>query len=186
MAVGARMWENKMFMEDQMVAWENKTPVQQTWQNLQDYFMEKWLEQRQYSQATAKQSRFKDAALAAQELTAAEEEGKTTAMMFTLLQEQHKTQLEAMATANKQAMDAMLECMKALITGQGKAVDKPTATVPNSNSGQAPNTANSKKKVCTNCRKLVFHKPQTCYELESNASKRYPGWKLSKVASVTV
>jgi hypothetical protein len=91
-----------------------------------------------------------------------------------------------MVAANKQAMDAMWECMNALIAGQGKAVDKPTATVPNSNTGQASNTANHKKKVCTNCGKLVSNKLQTCYKLESNASKRYPGWKSSKVASVTV
>ncbi len=89
MAAGTRMWESKMFTKDKMVAWENKTPTQQTWQNLQDYFAKKWLEQRQYSQAIVKQSRFKDAALAAQELAAAEEEGKTTAMMIALLQ-QHK------------------------------------------------------------------------------------------------
>jgi hypothetical protein len=107
-------------------------------------------------------------------------------MMVALLQEQHKAQLKAMAAANKQAMDAMLECMNALITGQGKVADKPTATVPTSNTSQAPNTANHKKKVSTNCGKLVFHKLQTCYELKSNASKRYPGWKLSKVASATV
>jgi hypothetical protein len=31
MAVGTKMWESKMFTEGQMVAWENKTPVQQTW-----------------------------------------------------------------------------------------------------------------------------------------------------------
>ncbi len=148
-----------MFTKDQLVAWENKTPVQQTWQNLQDYFTEKWLEQRQYSQATAKQLRFKDAALTAQELAAAEVEGKTTAMMFSLLQEQHKAQLEAMAAANKQAMDAMLERMNGLIAGQGKVADKPTATVPNSNPGNTPNTANRKKQVCTNCGKLVFNKP---------------------------
>jgi hypothetical protein len=160
MAAGVRMWESEMFTEDQMVAWENKTPVQQTWQNLQDYFTEKWLEQRQYLQATAKQLRFKDAALTSQELAAAEAEGKTTAMMFVLLQEQHKAQLEAMGAANKQGMDAMLECMNALIAGQGKAADKPTATVPNSNQGNAPNTANRKKKYAqtaeslfsTNCR----------------------------------
>ena len=30
MAAGARMWENKMFTEDQMVAWENKLVVDQT------------------------------------------------------------------------------------------------------------------------------------------------------------
>jgi hypothetical protein len=109
-------------------------------------------------------------------------------MMFALLQEQHKAQLKATAVANKPAMDTMLERMNmnTLIVGQGKASDKPTAMVPTSNTGQAPNTANRKKKVCTNCGKLVFHKPQTCYELKSNASKRYPGWKSSKVASAMV
>jgi hypothetical protein len=49
MAAGARMWESKMFTEDQMVAWENKTAAQQTWQALQDHFTEKWLERRQNS-----------------------------------------------------------------------------------------------------------------------------------------
>ncbi len=180
------MWESEMFTENQMVLWENKTPTQQTWQNLQEYFTKRWLEQRQYSQATAKQLQFKAAALAAKEMAAAEEEGETTAMMFALLQEQHKAQLEAMAPGNKQAMDVMMEHMNALIAGQGKAADKPTATVPNSNTGKASNTTNRGKKVCTNCGKLVFHKPQTCYELESNASKHYPGWKSSKVASATV
>ncbi len=186
MVAGTRMWEREMFAEDQMVAWENKVAAQQTWRNLQDYFTEKWLEQRQYSQATAKQLWFKDAALAAQELAAAEEEGKTTAMVIALLKEQHKAQLEAMVAANKQAMDAMLEHMNALIAGQDKAADKVTARIPNSNTGQASNTMNRRKKVCTNCGKLVFHKPQTCYKLESNASKRYPGWKSSRVASATV
>jgi hypothetical protein len=142
MMAGARMWEIEMLTNDQMVAWENKTAVQQTWQNLQNYFMEKWLEQRQYLQATVKQSRFKDAALAAQELAAAEKEGETTVMMSALLQEQHKAQLELMAAANKQAMDAMLECMNALIAGHGKAVDKVTATIPNSNTGHTSSTTN--------------------------------------------
>jgi hypothetical protein len=109
MAAGARMWESKMFTKDQLVLWENKTAANQTWQLLQDYFMEKWLECRQYSLATAKHSRFKDAALTAQEQVAVKEEGKVLAMMFTLLQEQHKTQLEAMGTANQKAMEAMFE-----------------------------------------------------------------------------
>ncbi len=72
-------------------------------------------------QATTKQSLFKDAALTAQEPAAAEEEGKTTVMMFALLQKQHKAQLKAMAAASKKAMNAMLERMNALIAGQGKA-----------------------------------------------------------------
>jgi hypothetical protein len=47
MAAGARMWESKMFMEDQMVAWENRSAVDQSWTNLQTYFTEKWLERHQ-------------------------------------------------------------------------------------------------------------------------------------------
>ena len=84
MAAGTRMWESEMFTEDQMVTWENKTPAQQTWQALQEYFTEKWLEHHHYLQVTAKHSRFKDAALAVQETAAAEEEGETSAMMFAL------------------------------------------------------------------------------------------------------
>jgi hypothetical protein len=124
MAAGARMWESEMFTKDQMVAWENKLAMQQTWQALQDYFMENWLERRQYLQATAKHSRFKDAALTAQEQAAAAEEGETTVMMFALLQEQHKHQMEAMAASSQKAMDAMMEQMNALVAGQGKAADK--------------------------------------------------------------
>ena len=30
MAADARMWDSKMFTKDQIVAWENKTPAQQT------------------------------------------------------------------------------------------------------------------------------------------------------------
>ena len=55
-----------------------------------------------------------------------------------------------MAAANEQAMDVMLEHMNVLIAGQGKAANKPMATVPNSNTGTASNTTNHWKKVCTN------------------------------------
>ena len=47
MAASAQMWQSEMFMEDQMVAWENRTPAMQTWPALQAYFTEKWLERKQ-------------------------------------------------------------------------------------------------------------------------------------------
>jgi hypothetical protein len=152
-AAGARMWESKMFTEDQMVVWKNKTAAQQTWQNLQDYFTEKWQERRQYLQATVKHMRFKDTALAMQKLAAAEEESKTTAMMFTPLQEQHKAQLKSMAASNKQAMDMMFKCMNALIAGHSKVADKVTAPLANSNTGRASSSTKRSKKNCTNCGK---------------------------------
>ncbi len=89
-------------------------------------------------------------------------------------------------TANKQAMDAMLEHINALIVGQGKAADKVNAPITNSNTGHAPNKTNHNKKRCPNCKKLVFHKPETCYELETNASKHWLGWKLAKNTSAPV
>jgi hypothetical protein len=87
MVTGAQMWESEMFTEDQMVAWEIRSAVDQTWTNLQTYFTEKWLERRQYSAAMAKQSCFKEAALTVQEQAAATEEGEMQAMMFALLQQ---------------------------------------------------------------------------------------------------
>jgi hypothetical protein len=75
MVAGAQMWQSKMFTEDQMIAWENKTAAQQTWAALQAYFTKKWPERKQYSATTAKQLQFKEAALFAQETAAAKEEG---------------------------------------------------------------------------------------------------------------
>jgi hypothetical protein len=183
MAAGTRMWESEVFTEDQMVAWENKTPAQQTWQALQDYFMEKWLERRQYSQATAKHLRFMDAALTAQETAAVEEEGEMSAMMFALLQEQHQAQLHAMATANQKAMDAMFERMNAIIMGNCRGGPTDKEHIPmggNANLGNNNGGTKQTKKKCPHCGKHVFHKPVDCYELEANASKRWTEWKSVK------
>jgi hypothetical protein len=184
MAARSQMWESEMFTEDQMAAWENKPAAQQTWQALQDYFTEKWLERRQYSQATAKHLCFKNAALAAQEMAMAEGEGETTAMMFALLQEQHRLQMETQAAANQQMMDAMLEQMNAIIAGQGKALDKENVRPPNTNATTGTGRKLRKKTKCPLCKKYVFHSAADCYELEANASKRWTGWKLVKDAAV--
>ncbi len=120
MAAGAQMWQSEMFMEDQMVAWENKTVAQQTWAALQAYFAKKWLERKQYSTTMAKQSRFKEAVLLAQETAAAKEEGEVQAMLFAMLQEQHDKQIVAMTATNNANMDAMMERMNAIMAGGGE------------------------------------------------------------------
>ncbi len=191
MAAGARMWESKMITEDQMVARENKPAVDQTWVNLQTYFTEKWLERRLYSAATAKQSRFKEAALAAQEQVTASEEGETQAMMFALLQEQHQSQLEAMAAANRAGVEAMMERMNALVTAQGGRKHDPAANKENepppTNRGKENDTKKGptrrKKALCPHCKAFVYHKPEKCLELEANKDKRWPGWKSIKATT---
>ena len=115
MAAGAQMWQSKMFTEDQMVALENRTSATQTWTELQTYFTEKWLEQKHYPATMAKQSRFKEAALQAQEAAAAEEEGEMQAMLFAMLQDQHTKQIAQMEATNKANMEAMMEKMNSLV-----------------------------------------------------------------------
>ncbi len=83
-------------------------------------------------------------------------------------------------------MGTMFERMNVPIVGHGKAADKVTAPITNSNTGRAPSTTNWNKKRCKNCGKLIFHKPETCYKLKTNASKSYPGWKSSKNTSAPV
>ncbi len=119
----------------------------------------------------------KDAALAAQEQAAAAEEGKTTVMMFALLQEQHKHQMEAMAASRQKAMDAMMEWMNTLMAGHGKAADKENAPPVKDNVHSGTRGTKRNKKKCIHCGKYVFHKSVDCYELKVNASKSWTGWK---------
>ncbi len=102
------MWQSEMFTEDQMVACKNKPAAQQTWAELQTYFTKKWLERKQYSTMMAKQSCFKEAALLAQETAAAKDKGKSQAMLFARLQEQHNRKILAMTATNKANMDTMM------------------------------------------------------------------------------
>jgi hypothetical protein len=164
-------------MEDQMVAWENKPAAVQTWAKLQTYFTKKWMERKQYSTIMAKQLHFKETALLAQETAAAEDKGKSLAMLFEMLQEQHDKQIAAMTATNMANMYAMMERMNALVTGgagrhptqQDKAS---TPTVGNSlptsmGSGTTqPKKSKRRKCICPHCKMFVLHKPKNCVELE--------------------
>ncbi len=188
MAAGVQMWNSKMFTEDQMVAWENRTSEQQTWAALQMYFTEKWLERKQYSVTTAKQSRFKEAALLAKETAAAEEEGESQATLFAMLQEQHNKQIAAMAATNEASKNAMMEKMNALVAGRGGNRRTPTQqldknnTPPGGNIHPSTDTNRTKKPrkqktICPHCKTFVLHKLENCPELEANKDKLWPGWK---------
>ncbi len=115
---------------------------------------------------------------------AAEEEGEVSAIMFTLLQEQQKTQLEAMGTANQKAMEAMFEQINAIVGAQCKALDKENTPPATGNTGKSTGGTTRNRKKCTIYGKYVFYKPSECYELKANTSKRWMGWKSVKDASV--
>jgi hypothetical protein len=185
MAAGAQMWNSEMFTEDQMLLWENKPAIDQTWPNLQTYFTKKWLEWKQYLATTAKQSRFKGAELLARETAAAEEEGEIQVMLFEMLQEQHNKQMATMAASNKANMDGMMERMDVLVAAGGgrRSKDKkntpPMGNITPTGSGEGGNKTKKprrKRKLCPNCKMFVCHAPNKCYELEANKDTCYPRW----------
>jgi hypothetical protein len=110
-------------------------------------------------------------------------------MMFALLQDQHKLQLEAMATANKVVMEAMMEQMNAMSGGNGGKRSKrdkenmPPSTNANKGNDIKAQKANRKKRLCPHCNMLVYHKPDKCYKLEANKDRRFIGWKSEKETS---
>jgi hypothetical protein len=138
---------------------------------LQTYFIKKWLERKQYSATTVKQSHFKEAAFLAQETAAAEDEGKSQAMLFAMLQEQHGRQIAAMTATNKANMDAMMERMNALVTGgagrrptqQDKGstpmVGNSLPTLTGSGTTQ-PKKPKRRKCIFPHCKMFVPHKPK--------------------------
>jgi hypothetical protein len=187
MAAGAQMWQSEMFMEEQMVAWENRTPSMQMWIDLQAYFTEKWLERKQYSNTTAKQSRFKEAALQAQEAAAAKEEGKTQAMLLAMIQDHHQKQITQMEATNKANMEAMMEQMNSLVAANKENTRQSrNGNNKSDGTGKNGNKTRGKKAICPNCRCYVFHKPDRCIELEANKANRYKGWKSILETAPTV
>jgi hypothetical protein len=67
----------------------------------------------------AKQSRLKEVVLLAQETAAAEEEGKTHAILFAMLQDQQAKQIVQMEATNKTNVDTMMEQINALVAAGG-------------------------------------------------------------------
>ncbi len=179
------MWQLEMFTEDQMVVWENRGAMVQLWEALQSNFTEKCLEQKQYSARMAKQSQFKEAALLAQETAAAKEEGKTQAMLFAMLQDQHAKRIAQMKAANKTNMDAMMEQLNALVAAskaqQAYQLDKENTPLGRNvvplGGGNRVRKPRQEKALCPNCKCFVLHKLANCYKLKANKASHYPGWK---------
>ncbi len=92
-----------------------------------------------------------------------------------------------MTAANKGAMDAMMEGMNVILGGGGSKRSKhdkentPSTTNANKKDDKA-NKVKCRKKLCPHCKLFVFHKPDRCYELDTNKDKRWVGWKLVKEA----
>jgi hypothetical protein len=125
---------------------------------------------------------------------AAKEEGKTQAMLFAMLHDQHAKQIVQMEAKNKSNLDAMMEQMNALVAaGRAQQAHQPDKenTPPGRNviplgGGNQVKKPRWKKALCPNCKCFVMHKPAGCNKLKANKASRYPGWKLIFAVPATV
>jgi hypothetical protein len=110
---------------------------------------------------------------------AAEAEGETQAMLFAMLQEQHNKQIATMKANNKANMEAMMERINAIAATVGGGNKENSS--PNSGTNKPAKGKRAKKPMhlCPNCKKMVVHLAEHCYELEVNKDKRYDGWVSS-------
>jgi hypothetical protein len=141
----------------------------------------------------SKKMQFKEAALIAQKTAAAEEEGKTQAMLIAMLQDQHAKKIAQMEATNKMNMDAMMEQMNALVAAggaqQAHQPDKDNTppginVIPPGGSNQAKKPR-QKKALCPDCKCFVMHEPASSFELKANKVSHYPGWKSIFATSTT-
>ena len=190
MAAVARMWESEFFTDKNLIKWEKKEAVDQTWTNVKTYLKELYQSHKQYSKSLAKWSRFHESASNVKERENKKEENDAT-MMFAMMQEQHQEQLNAMresnAEATKMANTAMAEMAKnmqimmAAMPGMSKTEVEDDKKNDTRTKGvklwDKPGYVKRDPKMCPNCKKVVYHKPERCLELEINKEKRRENWK---------
>ena len=179
LAVGAMMWDSGQFTSKQMHTWENKPPVDKTWDNIKDYFTQQWQEQQAYNKMTAKQSAFKEAAMLAKEAEVAEQ----NAQIFVLMQTQHDEQMKKIV----ESMAKMQTQYEGLLKQKNNENHNPNVPilpgiVPGKPKrlvllGIKPTERKTERSKCTNCQRWGWHKDADCLELEANKAKRPDGYK---------
>ena len=79
-----------------MIDWEKRTTANQTWTLAQEYFTELYNDNKQYSKATADKRNRESTNNITNKTTEEEKELNDAAMMFTMMKETHKEQLNEM------------------------------------------------------------------------------------------
>ena len=111
--------------------------------------------------------------------------------MFVTMQEQHQEQLNAMRESNaseiKTANSEMAEMAKSMqimiaaMPGMNKTAEEDNKKTNTQMKGvkwwDKPGYVKRDPKTCPNCKRVVYHKPDKCLELEANKEKRRDNWK---------
>ena len=197
-AAVARFWESEFFPKEKMIEWEKRDDEDQDWGAVRAYFSELWHNESQYSKATAKKARHNESANAvAVKEEKSEDAESDAAMMFAMMQEQHRDQLNAMKESTDAAMlsqqQTMLEMaaqikdlccqIKDQSSSSAAEVKKSLAAAAatggggGAGKGKRRATYHKEAQLCPHCNKVVKHKAEDCFELEANKDRRPANWK---------
>jgi hypothetical protein len=148
--------------ESALREWEVKSKVDQTFTNFRVFMQKEFGKHHKQNKTTAKSVGFGISNSVTDKDIAQIEQLKVQALMIAELansmQEQSQKQFKEMMEMFKDKLDAKTS---------------PNPSYPKGGEGK-------KKKKCPHCGMEVYHKPEACFELEANASKRPAGWKSKK------
>ena len=162
--------DSDYFTASQLQDWDKKPEADKTWNAGKKYFAEQYHKQLQYSKKTARGAGYGGSLSAVDERDATEEKSQDTdqrddfhLLFATILKDQDKRIEE-----NQAKMEGLLADMAASIASNNRG---------GGGGSREKRGGANEKKWCPNCKRLVFHKPSKCLELDANASKRHSGWK---------
>ena len=87
--------------------------------------------------------------------------------------EVHALMIAEFANSMQEQSQKQFKEMMEMFNAKLDAKTSPNPSYPKGGDGK-------KKKKCPHCGMEVYHKPEACFELEANASKRPAGWKSKK------
>ena len=135
----------------------------------------------QFSKFLAKRTRFHESASNVKEKENEKEENDAT-MMFAMMQEQHQEQLNAMQEINAAAMNTAntsmeemaknMQIMMAAMPDMSKTAEEDDQNTDTwmkvMKPWDKPGYIKREPNICPNCKRVVYHKPDKCLELEAN------------------
>jgi hypothetical protein len=143
--------------ESALREWEAKPKANQTFANFRVFMQKEFGKQYKQNKTTAKSVGNGIAnSITDKEVEQLEAQALFIAELANSMQDQSQKQFKE-----------MMELFKAKLDAKGL----PDPSNPKGGEGK------KQKKKCPHCGMEVYHKPESCYELEANASKRPAGWK---------
>jgi hypothetical protein len=191
-----QIYQSNVFNKEHIQTWEDLEEEDQSWENLKNYFIEKFEEEENYAEATASKGGLQGMNNVEEEAAANEGEDEMAEYLYelrlaatenteTIQQVNTKTlgvveelnrRIKTLSDTNASQQRTIEQLQKTIASQQGTIANLTGAkhqnpAVPPPTGGAPP------KRRCKNCRAMVYHQDHNCPELPGNEHKRKAGWK---------